>query len=110
MKVDQKSGNIWFTTFGSGTFGVIQKIIGNKAGIKNNLNVSIASPEYKVTEFNLGNDSFPSGIFLQGDSVWITETLNHNKLVEFKPKEMPTERLLMLPKVLEIPSSSPSFL
>ncbi len=23
MKVDQRSGNIWFTTFGSGTFGVI---------------------------------------------------------------------------------------
>ncbi len=60
MKVDKRSGNIWFTTFGSGTFGVIQKIIGNR--------------EYKVTEFNLGNDSFPSGIFLQGDSVWITET------------------------------------
>ncbi|MRN41601.1 MAG: hypothetical protein FIO02_11240, partial [Nitrosopumilales archaeon] len=79
MKVDKRSGNIWFTTFGSGTFGVIQKIIGNKAGIKSNLNDSIASPEYKVTEFNLGNDSFPSGIFLQGDSVWITETLNHNK-------------------------------
>src|SRR5438128_12656062 len=78
MKVDKRSGNIWFTTFGGGTFGVIQKIIGNKAGIKSNLNDSTISPEYKVTEFNLGNDSYPSGIFLQGDSVWITETSNQN--------------------------------
>ena len=108
MKVDQRSGNIWFTTFGSGTIGVIQKIIGNKAGIKSNLNDSITSPEYKVTEFNLGNDSFPSGIFLQGDSVWITETLNHNKLVEFKPIVDPNGKIVNVTKVLEIPSSSPS--
>ncbi|MDQ6864173.1 MAG: hypothetical protein M3044_10145 [Thermoproteota archaeon] len=108
MKVDKRSGNIWFTTFGSGTFGVIQKIIANKAGIKSNLNDSITSPEYKVTEFNLGNDSFPSGIFLQGDSVWITETLNHNKLVEFKPVVDPNGKIVNVTKVLEIPSSSPS--
>ena len=94
MKVDKRSGNIWFTTFGSGTFGVIQKIIGNR--------------EYKVTEFNLGNDSFPSGIFLQGDSVWITETLNHNKLVEFKPIVDANGKVVNVTKVLEIPSSSPS--
>jgi len=101
MKVDKRTGNIWFTTFGSGTFGVIQKIIGNKVGI--------TSPEYKVTEFNLGNDSFPSGIFLQGDSVWITETLNHNKLVEFKPIVDTNGKVVNVTKVLEIPSSSPSF-
>jgi sugar lactone lactonase YvrE len=100
MKIDKKSGNIWFTTFGSGTFGVIQKIIENKVGI--------TSPEYKVTEFNLGNDSFPSGIFLQGDSVWITETLNHNKLVEFKPILDANGKVVNVTKVLEIPSSSPS--
>ena len=100
MKVDKKSGNIWFTTFRSGTFGVIQKIIKNKVGI--------TSPEYKVTEFNLGNDSFPSGIFLQGDSVWITETLNHNKLVEFRPIVYANGKVVNVSKVLEIPSLSPS--
>ena len=100
MKVDKKSGNIWFTTFGSGTFEVIQKIIENKVGI--------TSPEYKVTEFNLGNDSFPSGIFLQGDSVWITETLNHNKLVEFRPIVDASGKVVNVSKVLEIPSLSPS--
>lgn len=95
MKVDKKSGNIWFTTFGSGTFGVIQKIIENKVGI--------TRPEYKVTEFNLGNDSFPSGIFLQGDSVRIAETLNHNKLVEFKPILDGNGKVVNVTKVLEIP-------
>ncbi|MGB6673347.1 MAG: hypothetical protein WBE34_13015, partial [Candidatus Nitrosopolaris sp.] len=100
MKVDKKSGNIWFTTFGSGTFGVIQKVIENKVGI--------TSPDYKVTEFNLGNDSFPSGIFLQGDSVWITETLNHNKLVEFRPIVDADGKVVNVSKVLEIPSLSPS--
>jgi len=109
MKVDKSSGNIWFTTFGSGTFGVIQKTIGTKAGIKSNLSDSITTPEYKVTEFNLGNDSYPSGIFLQGDSVWITETLNHNKLVEFKPIVDANGKVINISKVLEIPSSSPSF-
>jgi hypothetical protein len=108
MKVDQRSGNIWFTTFGSGTFGVIQKIIGNKADIKSNLNDSITTPGYKVTEFNLGNDSFPSGIFLQGDSVWITETLNHNKLVEFKPIVDANGKVVNVTKVLKIPSPSSS--
>jgi streptogramin lyase len=108
MKVDQRSGNIWFTTFGSGTFGVIQKLIGNKSDIKSDLNDSITGPEYKVTEFNLGNDSYPSGIFLQGDSVWITETLNHNKIVEFKPILDANGRVANVTKVLEIPSSSSS--
>jgi hypothetical protein len=83
-------------------------MIGNKANIKSNLNVNLTGPEYKVTEFNLGNDSFPSGIFLQGDSVWITETLNHNKVVEFKPIVDASGKVVNVTKVLEIPSSSRS--
>src|SRR5206468_10009738 len=110
MKVDQKTGNIWFTTFGRGTFGVIQKVINNKAGIESNFSVSNTnniSPDYKATEFTLGNESFPSGIFLdkQG-SVWITETLNQNKIVEFKPIIDASGLVVSVKKVLEIPSSS----
>src|SRR5207249_8712134 len=59
MKVDQKTANIWFTTFGSGTIGVIQKVVGNKAGIASNFSATNTNQEYKVTEFNLGNESFP---------------------------------------------------
>jgi hypothetical protein len=63
MKADNRSGNIWFTTFSGSTIGVIQKIDTN-------------TDEYKITEFSLdNNETFPSGIFLQGDYVWITDTL-----------------------------------
>jgi streptogramin lyase len=102
MKVDDRTGNIWFTTFGRGTFGVIQKVIG-----KGNATTTI-NPEYKATEFNLGNESFPSGIFLQGGSIWIIETLNQNKIVEFRPIVDPNGRVVNVTKVLEIPSSSSS--
>src|SRR5436305_9179103 len=96
MKVDDKTGNIWFTTFGRGTFGVIQKSVENES--------TTNSPEYKVTEFNLGNESFPSGIFLEGGSIWITETLNQNKIVKFRPIVDPNGRVVNVTKVLEIPS------
>jgi len=61
-----------------------------------------------VTEFNLGNDTFPSGIFLQGDSIWITETLNHNKLVQFKPITSANGTVIGVTKLSEIPPSSAS--
>jgi hypothetical protein len=112
MKVDQKTGNIWFTTFDRGTFGVIQKSIGKETGINNTVhgsnNKSNTNPEYKVTEFNLGNESFPSGIFLQGGSIWITDTLNQNKKVEFKPIVDANGRVVNVTTVLEIPSSASS--
>jgi streptogramin lyase len=108
MKVDRKTGNIWFTTDGRGTFGVIQKknvikdiVHGSNSNKSNNTN-----PEYKITEFNLGNESYPSGVFLQGGSIWITETLNENKIVEFKPVVDANGRVVNVTKVLEIPSSS----
>src|SRR5438552_16660589 len=47
-------------------------------------------------------------LFLQGDSVWITETLNHNKLVEFKPVVDANGKVVNVTKVLEIPSLSAS--
>jgi hypothetical protein len=109
MQVDQKTGNIWFTTFGRGTFGVIQKVVGNEAVVTSNSGFSHTNPNpgYKVTEFDLGNESFPSGIFLDKEgSVWITETLNQNKIVEFKPVVDATGIVVNVTKVLEIPQSS----
>ena len=112
MKVDHRTGNIWFTTFSGGTFGVIQKIVGIRDGANHNnsLNNSVNSanpdPQYKVTEINLGNESYPSGIFLQGNSIWVTETLNHNKIVEFKPIVNTNGMVVNVTKVLEIPPSS----
>ena len=63
MKVDGKTGNIWFSTLNGNTIGIIQKTE----------NKTASYPVYKVTEFPLGNNTDPSGLFLQGDSIWVTE-------------------------------------
>jgi virginiamycin B lyase len=72
MKLDEKNGNIWFTTLGGNTIGVIQKVIQHNS-----------ETDYKITEFEVGNDSFPSGLFLENDNVWVAEVVG-NKLVRFK--------------------------
>ena len=53
MKAD-KDGNIWFTTLTSDTVGVIQKTQ-NK------------TEPYVITEFNIGNDTQPAGLFLENN-------------------------------------------
>ena len=105
MRVDQNTGNIWYTTFTDNKLGVIQKI-GKNQNMADNSNSSISS-QYKVTEFNLGNESFPSGLYLKADSVWVTQSLN-NKLVQFKAITDPNNRVVNVVKILEIPSSTSS--
>ena len=104
MKIDQNTGNIWFTTFTDNKLGVIQKIEKNQSS-GNRINVS--SSQYKVSEFNLGNESFPSGIYLKGDSVWVTQSLN-NKLVQFKVITDANGMVVNVLKILEIPSPASS--
>ena len=105
LRVDQNTGNIWYTTFTDNKLGVIQKI-GKNQNMAGNSNSSISS-QYKVTEFNLGNESFPSGLYLKGDSVWVTQSLN-NKLVQFKAITDPNNSVVNVVKILEIPSSTSS--
>ena len=104
MKIDQNTGNIWFTTFTDNKLGVIQKIEKNQSS-GNRINES--SSQYKVSEFNLGNESFPSGIYLKGDSVWVTQSLN-NKLVQFKVITDANGMVVNVLKILEIPSPASS--
>ena len=104
MQIDQNTGNIWFTTFTDNKLGVIQKIEKNQSsGNRNNEN----SSQYKVSEFNLGNESFPSGLYLKGDSVWVTQSLN-NKLVQFKMITGANGKVVNVVKTLEIPSPTSS--
>ena len=104
MRIDQSTGNIWFTTFTDNKLGVIQKIEKNQSsGNRNNEN----SSQYKVSEFNLGNESFPSGLYLKGDSVWVTQSLN-NKLVQFKMITGANGKVVNVVKTLEIPSPTSS--
>jgi streptogramin lyase len=59
MKAD-KDGNIWFTTLTSNTVGVVQK-------------TQDKTKPYVITEFNIGNDTQPAGLFLENNNLWITE-------------------------------------
>ena len=108
MKIDQKTGDIWYTTFSGDKIGVIQKIV-SKNAVSGSINSRRSSNiwEYKATEFNIGKESFPSGIFLQhrGSSVWITESLK-NKLAQFKPISDPSGNIVNITTVSEVPSSS----
>lgn len=57
-----KGGNIWYTLQG-GAIGALQEL--GRSG----------SHIYDVQELGTGEDSFPSGIFLQNQLLWITQTL-----------------------------------
>ncbi|MGI0043640.1 MAG: hypothetical protein ACRD47_08005, partial [Nitrososphaeraceae archaeon] len=95
MKADNRTGNIWFTTFSGSTIGVIQKIDDTS--------------EYKITEFSMeNNETFPSGLFLQGDYVWITDTLQFDRIIKFKPIVDDNGMIIDIVKVMQIPSSFPS--
>jgi streptogramin lyase len=103
MRIDQNTGNIWFTTFTDNKLGVIQKIEKNQSSGNENEN----SSQYKVSEFSLGNESFPSGLYLKGDSVWVTQSLS-NKLVQFKVITGANGKVVNVVKTLEIPSPTSS--
>lgn len=51
-------GNIWFTT--TSTIGIVQKTP--------NFNTS-----YKILEFQIENSTHPTGLYLDGDTVWTTD-------------------------------------
>jgi len=63
------SGTIWFTTLSGNTLGVLQKD-------------NVPPSRYKITSFNLGNDTAPAGLFLKDNSVWVTE-ITTQKIVQY---------------------------
>jgi streptogramin lyase len=112
MKVDNKTGDIWFTTYTDNKLGVIQNIENKKTAkitasdaTHNKGNDSIK--HYAVKEFDLGTQAFPSGLYLEGtDSIWITQSLN-DKLLHFKViRDGDNGRVINVTKVLEVPFSA----
>jgi hypothetical protein len=95
MKLDEKKGNIWFTTLGGNTIGVIHKIL-----------VPNSEIIYKITEFKIGDNSFPSGLFLENDNVWVSELLG-NKLVQFKIID--ENDTISVKKTFEIPNENKTY-
>ncbi|MGH9978950.1 MAG: hypothetical protein ACRD8Z_24420, partial [Nitrososphaeraceae archaeon] len=118
MKTDSSTGNIWFTTFSGSTIGVIQKIDNTNKGINrgndttariNNTIDNSEDDEYKIVEFSIDNNkTFPSGLFLQGDYVWITDTLQFDRIIKFRPIVDDKGRIVDITKIMQIPSSPPS--
>jgi streptogramin lyase len=115
MKTDSSTGNIWFTTFSGSTVGVIQKIDNTSKGINrgndtttriNNTIDSSENNEYEIVEFSIdNNETFPSGLFLEGDHVWITDTLQFDRIIKFKPIFDDNGRVVDIAKIMQIPSS-----
>lgn len=90
MKVD-KTGDIWFTTLSGNTVGVVQKISNNTV-----------TGGYKISEFPVGNGTYPSGLTLRGNSVWITE-LEKGKVAKFDVLRNSDGLITGIKKALEIP-------
>lgn len=90
MKLDDVTGNIWFTTLTGNAIGVIQKVE-NKT-----------EPSYKITEFPLGNNTDPSGLFLKDGSVWVAELLK-GKIVKFDGIRNNDALVVNIKKTLELP-------
>ena len=108
MKVDNRTGDIWFTTYTDNKLGVIQKTENKNntttptiAGDISNNNRSI---HYVVKEFELGKQTFPSGLYLDStNSLWITQSLD-DKLVHFKViRDGSNGRVINIVKISEIP-------
>lgn len=92
MKIDDTTGDIWFTTLTGNTIGVIQKIE-NKT-----------ESSYKIIEFPLGKNTDPSGLFFNNTSVWVAE-LGKGKIAKFDPNRNNNGFVVNVVKTLEIPSS-----
>jgi streptogramin lyase len=98
MKLD-KDGNIWFTTLASNTVGVIQKTQ-NK------------TESYSISEFNIGNNTQPAGLFLENNNLWIAEVAAQ-KIVKYNiisNNDVVTdiEKTLEIPTDKKIPLGSPT--
>ena len=93
MKLDEKTGNIWFTTLVGNTLGVIQKVENENK-----------STQYKITEFPLGKETDPSGLFFKDDTVWVAELLK-SKVVTFDIVSDDNGLVTAVVKKLEMPQS-----
>jgi streptogramin lyase len=91
MKTDANTGDVWFTTLSGDTLCVIEKNANTQSG-------------YKVSAFDVGNDTAPAGLYLQNNSVWVTE-ITTQKIVEFNiDRENGT--VTGITKVKEIPADN----
>lgn len=94
MKIESSTGNIWYTTLSGDTIGVIQKIKDQSS--------------YTITEFPVGKNTLPSGLFLKDGYVWITE-LGKGKIAKLDVKKNDDNLVVGIEKILELPPSNDVF-
>jgi streptogramin lyase len=92
IKLDQ-SGNVLYTMLYAGVIGAIQKEGHTYDGIK---------------ELQLGNESLPSGLFLQNQSLWITQSAD-GKIALFNVSYQGNGRITDITKVAEFPQKEALF-
>ncbi|MGI0061435.1 MAG: virginiamycin B lyase family protein, partial [Nitrosotalea sp.] len=98
MKLDSKTDEIWFTTLSNDKLGVVQKI-------ENDVN---SDNGYRINEFSIGNGSYPSGLTVQGDSIWVTE-LEKGKIAKFTSIRNYDGEITGIKKTVEIPITNEPF-
>lgn len=91
MEVDD-AGNIWYTTLHSGVIGVVQK----------------KGQMYDVKELELGKESFPSGVFMQNQTLWITQSFD-GKITIFDISRSQEGRIADITKMTEFPQQEVLF-
>lgn len=67
MKLDSQTNDIWFVTLSGSTVGVAQK------------NTDSTEPEYVISEFWLGNNTNPTGLFANDDALWVAKISSSNE-------------------------------
>lgn len=67
MKLDSQTNDIWFVTLSGSTVGVAQK------------NTDSAELEYVISEFWLGNNTNPTGLFANNDALWVAKISSSNE-------------------------------
>jgi streptogramin lyase len=91
MKVGN-NGEIWFSTLNGNAIGVVQKLDNPNYG-------------YKVSAFKIGNNTNPSGIFLLGNSVWISE-IRSQKIGHYSIKRAENGSVTDIPLIQNVPNNN----
>ncbi|MDE1829555.1 MAG: hypothetical protein KGI25_04465, partial [Thaumarchaeota archaeon] len=107
MKIDKNNGDVWFTTLSGDALDVVEKDPSTPSG-------------YKIVSFDLGNGTAPAGLFLQNDTVWVTE-ITTQKIIKYhinqengvvsgitKVKEIPLDNNIQLAAPTDVVVSNDS--
>jgi virginiamycin B lyase len=95
MKFDQDNERIWYASLHEGVIGVVA--------------VQKEGQEYVAKELKLGEESFPSGVYLQNKTLWITQSTD-GKITSFNiTTTSENGRVVDITKMAEFPQQEMLF-